>query len=421
MITSIRLLGHRLRRGISASLLFIWIAPLAILVEQSSAQQSGTKEQDIAPKSIAQPATMDHWLLHPRVRVARTKIEKAAFPVVDFHTHFWVKGKHDSELLHSYVAMMDRNNIAVSISLDGTLGPQLERHIAFLHESFEDRFVIFANIDFQGTGGARDYLRWECNQPHFVRNTVEQLREAASKGWIGGLKFFKDFGLRYRDSSGELLRIDDPRWDPIWEACGELGLPVLMHTADPSAFFVPISETNERQRELGQHPDWSFFGDNFPAREELHAARNKVIERHPKTQFIAAHFGNDAEDLAELAVWLETYPNLHIEFASRINELGRQPYTARDFFIRFQDRILFGTDGPWPEKRLHAYWRFLETKDEYFPYSDKVPPPQGDWNIYGIYLEDQILKKIYHYNAARLIPAVRQRLEKQSRPKPTGD
>lgn len=382
---------------------------------KSSVDPKISTEQSSAPAGEALPKSSDHWLLHPRVQVARTKIERAAFPVVDCHTHFWVKGRHDSELLKSYVAMMDRNNIAVSISLDGTLGPQLERHIAFLHDSYPERFVILANIDFQGAGGDRDYSKWECNQPHFVRHTVEQLRVAASKGWVAGLKFFKDFGLRYRDSNGQLIRIDDPRWDPIWEVCGELGLPVLMHTADPSAFFTPISETNERQRELGQHPDWSFFGEGFPTREELHTARNRVIERHPKTQFIAAHFGNDAEDLSQLARWLEKYPNLHIEFASRINELGRQPYTARDFFIRYQDRILFGTDGPWPEKRLHAYWRFLETKDEYFPYSDKVPPPQGDWNIYGIYLDDQVLKKIYHENAARLIPGIRERLRPRSR------
>lgn len=395
-------------------MLVVLVSPF-VLSSRSSGQSPGIEQQrrsdqKSAPKSETAQGAVDHWLLHPRIRVPQTAIDQASFPVVDCHTHFWVKGRHDPELLKSYVAMMDRNNIAVSISLDGTLGAPLERHVAFLLDAYPERFVIFANIDFQGTGGERDYSKWECNQPHFVRNTVEQLREAASKGQIGGLKFFKDFGLRYRDANGELIRIDDPRWDPIWEVCGELGLPILMHTADPSAFFIPITETNERQRELGQHPDWSFFGEGFPSREELHVARNRVIERHPKTQFIAAHFGNDAEDLSQLAIWLDSYPNLHVEFASRINELGRQPYTARDFFVRYQDRILFGTDGPWPEKRLHAYWRFLETKDEYFPYSEKVPPPQGDWNIYGIYLDKRVLQKIYHENAARLIPGIRQRL-----------
>jgi predicted TIM-barrel fold metal-dependent hydrolase len=370
------------------------------------AQTKDSKEQGAAPN----PA--DHWLSHPRVRLPVTKIHRARFPVIDCHTHFWVKGRHDPTLLEGYVAMMDRNNIAVSISLDGTLGAQLENHIRFLHNAHADRFVIFANIDFRGAAGEKDFVRWECNQPHFVRNTVQQLRNAREKGWISGLKFFKDFGLRYRDAQGDLIRVDDPRWDPIWEVCGELGLPVLMHTADPSAFFEAVSDTNERRRELDQHPDWSFHGEDYPSRDALLEARNRVIERHPKTHFIAAHFGNDAEDLAQLGAWLEQYPNLFIEFASRINELGRQPYTARDFFVRYQDRILFGTDGPWPEKRLHAYWRFLETKDEYFPYSDKVPPPQGDWNIYGIFLDESVLRKVYHENAAGLIPGLRERLEK---------
>lgn len=347
----------------------------------------------------------------PALVVQETQVTRARLPVVDIHTHFFVKGKHDPDLLSRFVEMMDRNQIAVCVSLDGTLGKRIDEHAAFLWNKHRDRFVIFANIDFQGTGGDDQPTTWACNQPDFVRHTVEQLASEAKSGRISGLKFFKDFGLRYRDSNGKLLTIDDERWNPIWKTCGDLGIPVIMHTADPSAFFAPPTPDNERYTELLAHPEWSFAGAEFPTRQALHEARNRVISRFPKTKFIAAHFGNDAEDLRQLAQWLDQYPNLFIEFASRINELGRQPYTARAFFESYQDRILFGTDGPWPEQRIQIYWRFLETHDEYFHYSEKHPPPQGDWRIYGIQLPDSILAKVYSENAARLIPGVQSRLD----------
>lgn len=350
-----------------------------------------------------------------QLKVLSTPVLRASFPVVDVHTHFFVKGKHNADLLRDYVSMMDRNQIAVCVSLDGTLLKRLEEHCDFLWTEYRDRFVVFANLDFQGEGREDRPETWRCNQSEFVRNSVEALRVAHDRGLISGIKFFKDFGLRYRNADGSLIAIDDPRWDPLWAVCGELGLPVIMHTADPGAFFEPIAPTNERFFELQVHPDWSFAAPGFPTRAQLHEARNRVIERHPKTTFIAAHFGNDAEDLLELGGWLDRYPNMVIEFASRINELGRQPYTARRFFERYQDRILFGTDGPWPESRLRIYWRFLETLDEYFDYSEKHPPPQGHWRIYGIGLEPPILEKIYFSNAARIIPHVQEKVSKFQR------
>jgi predicted TIM-barrel fold metal-dependent hydrolase len=358
-------------------------------------------------ESIAQNSAAERV---PSLIVRESRIERASFPVVDVHTHFFIKGKHDPELLDRYVQMMDRNRIAVSISLDGQLGSQLESHTAFLWTKYPDRFVIFANIDFRGKGKADDPATWACNQPSFVFDTVETLRAEFKKGHICGLKFFKDFGLRWRNADGTLIQIDDPRWDPIWETCSELGIPVLMHTADPSAFFRPSDDNNERIVELQARPEWAFTGPEFPSRESLHQARNRVIAKHPKTKFIAAHFGNDAENLDELGQWLDRYENLFIEFSSRINELGRQPYTAKNFFEKYQDRILFGTDGPFPQERLLIYWRFLETNDEYFHYSEKSPPPQGDWRIYGIGLSPDILKKIYGSNACRIIPTLEGKL-----------
>ncbi len=341
----------------------------------------------------------------PALKVSATDLKKAKFPVIDIHTHFGMRLKGDQAELEKYLRVMDSNNIAVSVSLDARLGDE-EDHLRFIGQGDEKRIAAFVHIDFQGAGETDRPKTWACNQPGFVRTCVEQLRAATAKG-IVGVKFFKSFGLQYKNTDGSLIKIDDPRFDPIWKTCGELELPVIMHVADPVAFFQPIDAHNERWEELSRHPEWSFYGDSFPSREELLAARNRVIARHPKTTFIGAHFANNSEDLETVGKWLDQYPNLVIEFASRINELGRQPYTARKFMLKYQDRILFGTDGPWPELRLSYYWRFLETYDEYFPYSEKSPQPQGMWRIYGIGLPDGVLKKIYHDNALRVFPGLR--------------
>ncbi len=341
--------------------------------------------------------------------VAKTDLKKAKFQVIDIHTHFGGRLRGDEIALEKYVRLMDANNIAVSTSLDAKLGSE-SRHLKFIGR-YEKRVAWFVHLDFIGGGNRGDPKTWASSKQGFVRMCVEQLKVAKEKG-ASGVKFFKSFGLRDKNADGSLMKIDDPRWDPIWKTCGELGLPVIMHVADPVAFFQPIDEKNERWEELNRHPEWSFYGDKFPSREELLAARNRVIKRHRGTTFIGAHFANNSEDLAVVAKWLDEYPNLVIELASRISELGRQPYTARKFFIKYQDRILFGTDGPWPDVRLKYYWRFLETYDEYFPYSEKSPAPQGMWRIYGIGLPDDVLKKIYSENAMRLIPGLRVTFER---------
>jgi predicted TIM-barrel fold metal-dependent hydrolase len=349
------------------------------------------------------------------LRTRSSSITRAKFPVVDVHTHFAIRAREDRTTLKDYVALMDRQQIAICASLDARLGSTLQRHCDFLWNDYPDRFVVFANIDFQGSGKADQRDTWACNQPGFAKWVAEELERAAASG-ISGLKFFKEFGLRHRDANGELLKIDDPQWDPIWEACGRLRLPVLIHVADPEAFFLPIDATNERYEELSRHPDWSFAGKDFPSHQALLEAFLRVVERHRTTNFIAAHVANSPEDLSRVSGWLDEHPNLHVEIASRISELGRQPYTARKFFIRHADRILFGTDGPWPEARVMLYWRFLETEDEYFPYSEKSVPPQGLWQIYGVHLPDDVLRKVYSENAARLIPGVQSKLDRFQRP-----
>jgi len=343
------------------------------------------------------------------LRVQQHDLQRAKFPVVDVHSHLLYKLPRVYGDVEKYLEVMDRHQIAVSVSLDGRLGDPLVRHLELVWPEHRERFLIFTNIDWVGNGKRDDPSTWACHREDFAHQTVLALTDAARRG-ISGLKLFKQFGLGHKNPDGSLIEIDDPRWEKIWEACGQLGIPVIMHIADPAAFFLPIDETNERWEELHRHPDWSFAGDEFPTREELLAARNRVINRHPKTTFIGAHMANHAEDLETIGGWLDTYPNLYVEIASRISELGRQPYTARKFFLKYSDRILFGTDGPWPEQRLSLYWRFLETFDEYFPYSEKEFPPQGFWQIYGIGLPDDVLRKVYHENAARIIPGVPERL-----------
>jgi predicted TIM-barrel fold metal-dependent hydrolase len=345
------------------------------------------------------------------LRVEQRALTRATFPVVDVHTHFRHKFHGSTEELESWVKLMDRNNIAVCVSLDGQWGDLFGEHARLLWNKHRDRFVIFANIDWQGGGNANDPASWDCHRPDFARRMARELAAAKARG-ASGVKIFKQFGLEYKNPDGSLIKIDDPRWDEIWEACGQLGLPILIHVADPAAFFLPIDETNERWEELHRHPEWSFYGPKFPKRDDLLAAFLNVVKRHPKTTFISAHVASNAEDLATVGLWLDSCPNLYVEIASRIAELGRQPFTARRFLLKYQDRVLFGTDGPWPEERVRLYWRFLETDDEYFPYSERPFPPQGLWNIYGLNLPNEVLRKIYHENAARIIPGLPERLER---------
>jgi predicted TIM-barrel fold metal-dependent hydrolase len=221
--------------------------------------------------------------------------------------------------------------------------------------------------------------------------------------------------LREQITSGPLVKVDDPRFDPMWEACAATGLPVFIHVADPEAFFLPVDRFNERYDEIGFHPDWSFHGKDFPSFAEIMAARDRVYGRHPKAQFLSLHVGHDAENLAFVGQSLDRFPNMTVELGARIGELGRQPRTSRKFFEKYQDRILFGTDAvPRPEgdkypqqvfkdELFEIYYRFLETEDEYFDYAPAKVPPQGRWRIYGLGLPDGILKKVYQDNAVRLL------------------
>ena len=391
---------HRTRRSTRAGTSLAKIATILLAFEASllvGEELDGREGRNLA---------LDQFRPKSMLNVPEHKLARAKFPVVDVHVHPRIRLRSSPELLDAYVKLMDDQNIAVSVSLDGGMGEAFVEHSKYLWTKYRDRFVIFANVDWRGQAGEKDYANWDCHRPDFARRTAAELARCKEQG-ASGLKVFKNFGLEYRNPDGSLVKLDDPRWDPIWQACGELGLPVLIHVADPKAFFLPIDETNERWEELRRHPDWSFHGPQFPKYEELMAAFLRVVERHPKTTFIGAHAGSSAEDLVALASWFDKYPNLYVDLAARIAELGRQPVTARKFFAKYSDRILFGTDGPRVPERLLLHWRFLETDDEYFPYAENEFPPQGFWRIYGIHLPDDVLRKVYSENAARIIPGVK--------------
>jgi len=280
------------------------------------------------------------------------------------------------------------------VSLDGLSADDFyKKHLEVSRRVSAERLLVFFRPDFS-----------RVDEPDFGVREAARLEEAVRLG-ARGLKISKALGLTVRDASGKLVPVDDPRLDPIWAKCGELDVPVMIHVSDPKAFFTPVDRFNERYDELGAHPDWSFYGDKFPSKEEILAQRNRVIERHPETTFIGAHMGNLPEELGRVALWLETYPNFHVDIDARISELGRQPHTARKFFIRYQDRVVFGTDTPPDAEAYRVYYRFLETDDEY------IDPAgghhlQGRWMIYGVHLPDEVLEKIYYKNALRVLSKV---------------
>jgi len=316
-------------------------------------------------------------------------IDRPKFPAIDAHCH-WGLSQDPRQLLRS----MDELDLRCAVNLSGGFGAQLDQMLARFHKAAPDRLLIFCNLDFS-----------RIDEEDFGLKMAAFLTDARARG-VSGLKIFKDLGLTVKDRSGRIVPVDDPRLDPIWAKAGELGMPVLIHSADPIAFFQPVDQFNERWMQLKRHPDWSFYGPQFPRREEVLAQRNRVIKRHPRTTFIGAHIAEYSEDLRSAAALLDQCPNLYVDISGRVSELGRQPYSARRFLMWYQDRVLFGTDrypGRADQPRHRIYYRFLETADEYFDYYDHPFPPSGDWKIYGVFLPDEVLKKIYHDNAARVL------------------
>ncbi len=343
------------------------------------------------------------------LHVPETKVPRARFPVIDFHTHLsWsarrgrVAEAHNNATPEEVLPVMDRKNVRVMVNLTGGYGKVLEQTINYWQKPHPDRFVVFTEPWFEKIT--------EAGYPQFQADQIGRAQELGARG----LKVLKTLGLylRERVTSGPLVKIDDQRFDPMWEAAGAHRMPVGIHTSDPEAFFLPTDRFNERYEELSAHPDWSFHGKDYPSNQELQESRNRVMARHPGTQFVVLHVG-DSENLPYVSELLDRHRNMHVEIGARIGELGRQPRASRKFFDRYQDRILFGTDAVprgndtpqqiFGEQLYEIYYRFLETEDEYFDYAPAPKPPQGRWRIYGIGLPEKILRKVYYENAERLL------------------
>lgn len=320
-----------------------------------------------------------------------TLVEKPLFPVIDIHNHLGGgKQRLAPERVQKYLQEMNEAGVRLVVNLDGGWDDQLKETIAALDQAHPGRFLTFALINFDG-----------IDDDSWSERETKRL-EASFAAGARGLKFHKLFGLRYRYKNGKLMPIDDPKLDPIWELCAKHHRPVIIHIADPAAFFTPLDRFNERWHELNSNPHWLFYGQQFPKRQDLLDQLHLVIAKHPNTTFINTHFGNNAEDLASVADKLDKYPNMYVDIDARISELGRQPYSARKFFLKYQDRIMFGTDTTPRKEAYRIYYRFLETDDEYFDCSESHHR-QGFWNIYGIFLPREVLEKVYYKNAEKIL------------------
>lgn len=325
-----------------------------------------------------------------------TTVTKPRFQVVDAHNHLGEEfgGGWTHRLVDELIDVLDQAGVSVYVDLDGGWGEDvLLAHLDKFKHAYPDRFKVFGGINWEMWKSIGDgFPDWAAG-----RLTVQK------KSGAEGLKIWKNLGLKVTDQRGKLVGVDDLRLDPIWSAAAELELPVMIHVADPVAFFNPVDETNERWEEINANPDWKFTSPPYPPFSTIIEGLANLVRRNPQTIFIGAHVGCYAENLGWVGDLLDECPNFYVDISARIGELGRQPYSARKFFMEYSDRILFGSDcGPDPEIYRLAY-RFLETDDEYFNYNSGEIPLQGRWYIYGLSLPDEVLEKVYHLTAEKLL------------------
>ena len=333
---------------------------------------------------------MDFELYDPpsTLVVPEHPLSSARFPFIDVHSHHWRMAEQDLDKL---IREMDSLNMGIIVNLSGRGGPALKAMMENIQKyGHEDRIVNFTNINIRS-----------IDDPDWEKSTLEQLEYDVSIG-ARGLKIYKSQGMRDTDNAGNRIAINDPRLAPVWEKCGELGIPVLIHSADPKSFWDPHDENNERWLELKLRPGRKRGPDDPASWETIIAEQHDIFRKHPNTTFINAHFGWYANDLATLSKLLDELPNMYVECGAIIAELGRQPRQALQFFEKYQDRILFGKDAYNPEE-YHTYFRVFETQDEYFPYYKRY---HAFWRMYGIGLPDEILKKLYYKNALKVIPGL---------------
>lgn len=335
----------------------------------------------------AQTMTIDQYNPRSSLVVPSHPLTQARFPFIDVHSHH---RNLSPARVDSLIAAMDAMNMAVMVNLSGSTGDRLVQIIKEMKERYPDRFVVFANLSFDG-----------IDDPDWGANAAAQLERDVEAG-AQGLKIFKNLGMTLTDSAGNRIATDDHRFDPVWAKAGELGIPVLIHTGDPKQFWEPQDRFNERWFELKERPGRIRPPDRFPPWERIMNEQWNVFRRHPNTTFISAHLAWLGGDLARLGRLFDELPNMHAEIGAVLAELGRQPRFAEEWFIRYQDRVLFGKDA-WNPEEYHVYFRTLETADEYFDYYRKR---HAFWKLYGLELPDEVLRKLYYENAVRLIPGL---------------
>jgi predicted TIM-barrel fold metal-dependent hydrolase len=319
------------------------------------------------------------------LKVPGQEITRAKFPFIDVHNH---QRRHSPTSLAAVVQEMDAMNMAIMVNLSGGYGQSLKDQVALNERVAPGRFVTFANLNFEG-----------IDDPQWGARAAAQLERDVKEGGARGLKIAKNVGMTLRDKKGR-IPTNDPRFDPVWTKAGELGIPVLIHTGEPAAFFLPVDEKNERWLELTLHPSRGRLGDDVPDFTTLMAEQHAIFRKHRKTTFINAHLGWYGSDLAFLGKLMDEIPNMMAELGAVIYEPGRQPRFAREFFIKYQDRLLMGKDS-WVPSEYKTYFRVLESADEYFPYHKKY---HAFWAMYGLDLPEDVLKKVYFGNALRIIP-----------------
>ena len=328
---------------------------------------------------------------HPKstLVVPEHSVPRAKFPVIDVHAH--QPTPISPQEYDRVVQAMDRLNLRVIVNPSGSSGAQLREGLQAIRASrHPDRMVLLANVDFNDIG------------PGSGVRLAKQLEEDIHAGAVG-LKVFKNLGLFARKADGSRLKVDDPELDPIWETCARLSVPVLIHTGEPAMFFEPIDFFNERWLELSLYPDRRYQDrTRFPTFEALLAERDRMFVKHRNTRFMVAHMGWHANDLARLGAMMDRMPNIYPEVAAVLYDLGRQPRVAHDFFVKYQDRVLFGKDSYQPDEYPY-YWRTFETADEYFDYYRDY---HAFWKLYGMNLPDAVLRKLYYANALNVIPGL---------------
>ena len=337
--------------------------------------------------------------------------ERAAFPVIDAHNHLWAAW----DTVDDIVRVMEEVGVAAYCDLTSNItirwggggyvlgAGDIEDFRRECAERHPGRFYGFTTATF-----ARPFDEPLFSDPRrFVEETIETLQADVRRGACG-LKILKELGLRYRDASGQLISVDDERIAPVWDEAGRLGIPVLIHQSDPYGFFQPNTPENEHYETLQRYPDWAFSHPAFPSKADLIRRRDYLLGNHPGTTFLLPHVANYAENLGYVASLLDRYPNAYVDFSARMDELGRQPYTAREFLIRYQDRVYFGTDMPASVEMYRCHFRFLETYDEFFepPYYDGTFG-RARWHVCGLGLPQDVLRKIYSGNALKLVPGLR--------------